>query len=178
MNNKTSRFAVIIVLLLGVWFMKVRQGNDDTFAPPGLPVAPVPYQPAENTGKTEIYHSRGMGSVDTGLFSAGPYLIGGVEVIDTNNGKKHVLGTVDLRRDIERIAAGEKHSHRNDGTVFRNFEKILPQKPSGYYREYVVPTKGIHGAGPQRLVIGKEGEIYYTPDHYETFIRVAGQDPP
>ncbi len=178
MKNKSSRFAVIIVLLLGVWFMKVRQGQNDTFVPPGLPVAPVPYQPTENTGTAEIYHSSSLGSVDTGLFIAGPYQVGGVEVVDINNGKKHSLGVIDLRPAIERIAAGEKHPHRNDGSIFRNFEKILPQKPSGYYREYVVPTMGIHGPGPQRLVIGKEGEIYYTPDHYETFIRVSGQDPP
>ena len=39
-----------------------------------------------------------------------------------------------------------------------------------YYREYVVPTPGINGAGPQRIVVGRFGEWYYTPDHYKTFI--------
>jgi len=31
---------------------------------------------------------------------------------------------------------------------------------------------GINGAGPQRIVTGNGGEIYYTPDHYQTFIRL------
>jgi filamentous hemagglutinin len=26
--------------------------------------------------------------------------------------------------------------------------------------------------GPQRVVIGKKGEVYYTGDHYNTFTRV------
>ncbi|MBQ3636617.1 MAG: hypothetical protein II951_13530 [Bacteroidales bacterium] len=26
--------------------------------------------------------------------------------------------------------------------------------------------------GLQRIVVGAKGEIYYTPDHYQTFIRI------
>jgi guanyl-specific ribonuclease Sa len=58
--------------------------------------------------------------------------------------------------------------------VFQNREKRLPQKPAGYYREWVHPTPGLRGPGPQRIVTGKEGEIYYSPDHYETFRRLDG----
>jgi len=54
--------------------------------------------------------------------------------------------------------------------VFNNREGLLPKKPAGYYREYVHPTPGIKGTGPERIVTGKAGELYYTPDHYETFI--------
>lgn len=97
-----------------------------------------------------------------------------VAVVDIRTGKTIVLGTVDLKPTLVRIAAGEKHPHRNDGSVFRNFGDKLPRKKAGYYREYVVPTPGISGPGPQRLVIGAEGEVYYTSDHYETFIRVKG----
>jgi filamentous hemagglutinin len=28
----------------------------------------------------------------------------------------------------------------------------------------------VSGAGPQRIVSGQGGELYYTPDHYKTFI--------
>lgn len=42
--------------------------------------------------------------------------------------------------------------------------------PVGYYTEYVHPTPGILGPGPQRIVVGQGGEMYYTADHYKTFI--------
>jgi filamentous hemagglutinin len=50
-----------------------------------------------------------------------------------------------------------------------NGKPALPVQPLGYYREYVVPTPGVNGPGPQRIVIGQGGEMYYTPDHYDTF---------
>lgn len=39
--------------------------------------------------------------------------------------------------------------------------------------EYVHPTPGVDGPGPQRIVVGKCGEMYYTADHYEAFISIA-----
>jgi guanyl-specific ribonuclease Sa len=81
-------------------------------------------------------------------------------------------GTIDLQPTLDRIARGEKNSHRNDGSTFGNRERRLPQKPSGYYTEYVHPTKGISGPGPQRVIVGKGGDIWYTPNHYETFKKI------
>lgn len=92
----------------------------------------------------------------------------GVRVL--NYGKVFWSGTMDLSATIARIKAGKRHSHRNDGSVFGNRERRLPTKRRGYYREYVHPTEGIRGPGPQRLVVGQGGEWYYTPDHYESFI--------
>lgn len=60
----------------------------------------------------------------------------------------------------------------HDGTTFLNREGILPSKPSGYYKEYTVPTLGTQGRGPQRIVSGQNGVMYYTPDHYETFQQI------
>lgn len=82
-------------------------------------------------------------------------------------------GPVDLSETIERIRAGETFPHRNDGSVFGNRERLLPSKPRGYYREYVHPTDGINGPGPQRLVVGKDGDWWYTPDHYASFIQLG-----
>ncbi|GAA2776567.1 ribonuclease domain-containing protein [Saccharopolyspora taberi] len=59
-----------------------------------------------------------------------------------------------------------------DGTVFGNREDLLPQRPSGYYREYTVPTPGSPDRGARRLVTGESSEIYYTGDHYESFVVV------
>lgn len=79
-------------------------------------------------------------------------------------------GAVDLGPTLDRIARGEKYPHRNDGSVFGNREGRLPKKPRDWYREYVVPTPGVHGPGPQRIILGRDGEAFYTPDHYRMFI--------
>ncbi|WP_010581818.1 ribonuclease domain-containing protein [Schlesneria paludicola] len=86
-------------------------------------------------------------------------------------------GTVDLKPTIDRIERGDPHRHRNDGTIFQNRERRIPAKGTGYYKEYVHPTPGETGPGPQRVIIGQEGEIWYTPDHYRTFYRInSGED--
>lgn len=95
-----------------------------------------------------------------------------VKVYD-QDGKLVYRGDVDLRPVLERIEQGIQDPHRNDGAVHRNLERKLPPKPDReYYREYVVRTPGLKAVGPQRVIIGKGGEVYYTPDHYNTFIRV------
>ena len=76
-----------------------------------------------------------------------------------------------IQQDVDRIKEGIEYPHKNDGHIFNNREGILPkQLYNKYYREYVVPTPGINGACPQRIVVGRFGEWYYTPDHYKTFI--------
>ncbi len=81
-------------------------------------------------------------------------------------------GDVDLRETLARIDAGKKLKFRNDGTVFQNRERRLPAQASGYYREWVHPTPGLSGPGPQRVVTGAKGEAFYTPDHYQTFEQI------
>jgi guanyl-specific ribonuclease Sa len=80
-------------------------------------------------------------------------------------------GTIDLSASVARINAGIHYPHRNDGAVFQNREGRLPERPEGYYHEYVQPTPGQGGPGAQRIIKGSQGEWYYSPDHYETFIR-------
>ena len=82
-------------------------------------------------------------------------------------------GELDLTATLVRIARGEGFPHRNDGGVFGNRERRLPDRPGGYYREYVHPTPGVSGPGPQRLVIGAGGDMWYTPDHYDSFRAVV-----
>jgi hypothetical protein len=79
-------------------------------------------------------------------------------------------GPIDLRLTIARIVRGQRLSHREDGAVWRDRAHRLPRAPRGYWREYVHPTEGVRGPGPQRLVRGRGGELYYTPDHYRTLI--------
>ncbi len=107
-------------------------------------------------------------TIDTGN---GGLVVRDVEVRDLD-GRVAWRGDVDLAPELARIQAGESDPHRNDGGVFQNREGLLPDRPRGHYREYVVRTPGISHAGPQRLVIGADGEVYYTHDHYRSFRRV------
>ncbi len=50
-----------------------------------------------------------------------------------------------------------------------NRENLLPPRPPGHHREYVDPTEGMAGPGPRRIIIGQDGELYYTKDHYKSF---------
>ncbi|HEY2794379.1 MAG TPA: ribonuclease domain-containing protein, partial [Micromonosporaceae bacterium] len=71
------------------------------------------------------------------------------------------------------IDRGGPYPYKQDNTVFSNFEGLLPKRPSGYYREYTVVTPGSPDRGTRRLVVGKNGDIYYTDDHYESFRQVV-----
>lgn len=90
----------------------------------------------------------------------------------TPKGKPPMTGSVDVGSTLDRIRSGGSHPHPNDGSVFRNKEGLLPSQPQDHYREFVHPTPGVSGAGPQRVVTGGAGELFYTPDHYKTFVRL------
>jgi ribonuclease T1 len=72
------------------------------------------------------------------------------------------------------IESGEL-PYEEDGGVFQNRDRLLPEQPLGYYREYTVETPGSEDRGARRLVIGRGGETYYTRDHYQSFIGVQSQ---
>ena len=78
----------------------------------------------------------------------------------------------EARATIRRIRQGGPFPYTKDGTVFRNRERLLPQAANGYYREYTVTTPGRRDRGAQRIITGQQGEIYYTGDHYASFVRV------
>ena len=73
---------------------------------------------------------------------------------------------------LARIESGGPFPHRQDGTVFQNREGRLPPRPRGYYREYTVATPGAPNRGARRLVAGSDGDLWYTSDHYNTFVRI------
>lgn len=71
------------------------------------------------------------------------------------------------------IRAGGPYPYpRNDDVVFENREKRLPSKQSGYYREYTVKTPGSADRGARRLISGRAHELFYTGDHYSSFVVV------
>ena len=87
---------------------------------------------------------------------------------------------IDLTPALRRIADGKTLKqagyppHAGDGSTFLNLvdrevgRRPLPDKPRGYYVEYVVPPNdGARWPGPQRLIVGRGGEAYYSPQHYD-----------
>ena len=81
----------------------------------------------------------------------------------------------EARDTLRAIEQGGPFAYERDGTVFRNYEKVLPRQPRGYYREYTVKTPGLRHRGARRIVCGKVPECYYSPDHYRTFKRIREQ---
>lgn len=77
------------------------------------------------------------------------------------------------RRTLALIRQGGPFPYTRDGATFSNFERLLPRKSGGYYKEYTVPTPGVSDRGARRIVAGRDGEKYYTPDHYESFKFIA-----
>ena len=96
---------------------------------------------------------------------------------------------------LAKIAVCKPMPYGNDGNVHSQPHAGLPAKPAGYYLEYtlIVPNRPtgskpepvviggqtyMTGAvlsprGPERLMIGNHREVFYTPDHYTTFINLA-----
>ncbi len=58
------------------------------------------------------------------------------------------------------------------GDTFGNREGVLPD---GKYHECDIDTIGENSRGAKRLVYSDDGRIYYTEDHYETFILLYGE---
>ena len=73
------------------------------------------------------------------------------------------------------IQHGGPFRYRQDGVVFGNREGHLPPRQSGFYHEYTVPTPGAPDRGARRLITGGAAELYYTGDHYVSFVVVDPQ---
>lgn len=70
------------------------------------------------------------------------------------------------------IQSGGRLTYSRDGIVFNNAEHLLPAHNRGYYHEYTVPTPGSRDRGARRLITGQAHEVYYTGDHYASFVVV------
>lgn len=75
-------------------------------------------------------------------------------------------------KTLATIERGGPFAHQKDGSVFSNREGRLPAQGQGYYREYTVPTPGASDRGARRVVQGRNGDTWYTSDHYRTFVRI------
>lgn len=94
------------------------------------------------------------------------------------------LGTIavqqlpnEAQQTLQRIEAGGPFPYAKDGSRFGNYERILPRRARGYYREYTVKTPRSRNRGAKRIVCGGEeratSDCYYTEDHYNSFKRIS-----
>lgn len=72
------------------------------------------------------------------------------------------------------IQRGGPFPYPQDGEIFANREGRLPQRSSAYYREYTVDTPGSPDRGARRIIVGADGDRYYTSDHYDSFREIVG----
>ena len=71
----------------------------------------------------------------------------------------------------------DKTEGTHDGSNFKNKEGVLRHEDDNgnqvHYREYDVNNKEQgRGRDAERFVTGSDGSVYYTNDHYESFVRI------
>lgn len=64
------------------------------------------------------------------------------------------------------------------GDYFGNYEGQLPKKKGREYHECDIDTQGRRNRGARRIIYSTDGLIYYTGDHYETFVLLYDSDGP
>ncbi len=96
---------------------------------------------------------------------------------------------------LAKIAACKPLPYPHDGIVNTNSEGHMPQAPAGFYKEYTLMVPGrntgdgpvpvniggtdymtgpvLSARGPERIIIGGGKLIYYTMDHYATFVQLT-----
>ena len=84
----------------------------------------------------------------------------------------------EARQTQRLILSGGPFPYSKDGSVFGNFERRLPRRERGFYREYTVKTPGSRDRGARRIVCGGRQPTapeacYYTADHYASFKLIA-----
>ena len=62
------------------------------------------------------------------------------------------------------------------GDRFGNYEGLLPAEKGRSYKECDIDTLGKNSRGEKRIVYSNDGLIYYTPDHYESFTLMYGEE--
>ena len=102
------------------------------------------------------------GSVGEPLTSAGSAL--------TSDEREQVAVT------LRAVSRGGPFPYEQDGETFFNREGLLPDRPTGHYREYTVETPGSDDRGARRLVIGADGRTWFTRDHYGSFVEIDPQE--
>ncbi len=166
----TRRASLLLLLLVAV----VGCGGGATTAAPAVaPTLAAIGQPIDDSAlavtpaaRPRPTATRPPAPTATKVPPARPQTMDGLKVVSPNDLPPEGRKTLSL------IQKGGPFPYTRDGITFENREGRLPRKASGYYREYTVDTPGSPDRGARRIITGQNGEIYYTDNHYDTFVRV------
>lgn len=144
---------LVIALVAGVWWLASR---DDSMGSAGSAGGPG----AQSTA------TAGPGGTAYPSGSAGRTPDSGLDTIAESKLPKQAKEVLGL------IRAGGPFEYDQDDKTFQNREGILPSQKRGYYREYTVETTGSSDRGARRIIGGREGDRYWTDDHYDSFRQI------
>ncbi|HQZ18612.1 MAG TPA: ribonuclease domain-containing protein [Vicinamibacteria bacterium] len=147
------RLVLVLIVLAGVVLGRSR-GADTRATAPVAPPAPA----AARSGATAD--------------SATPATLD-LRAVDSAEHRAQIERVVEAMDLTGEPPAGVAQGGRRGGPkgVFQNAEGRLPRRRLGYWVESDVwPKNGPRDA--ERLIFGREREVYWTRDHYETFVRL------
>jgi len=145
-SRKTvSTIAGVIATVIVALIVGLQQGGSDGQSSAGRPV-------------------RASASADARCGAVAPARSGWIQAADLPAEARDVLAEIDHGGPFEYPG--------KDGSVFGNYECLLPHESSGYYHEYTVDTPGSSTRGARRIITGRDGELFWTADHYQTFSRI------
>jgi ribonuclease T1 len=84
----------------------------------------------------------------------------------------------DLPSDVREFVVDLIEAQKSGGTLesgvyFANVGTHLPAQPPGYYREFVVESASSPNSGMQSIVLGENGELYFTEDCGNSFVEIS-----
>ncbi len=139
---------VVLGLVLGLWWFAERDGTTAAGGAPGT-------RSSATAAPSGTAHPSTSDTPDSGLATVAESAL-----------------PREARATLELIRAGGPYPYEQDDRTFQNREGILPRQQRGYYREYTVETPGSDDRGARRIVGGRDGDRYWTSDHYDTFRQI------
>ncbi|KRE41884.1 ribonuclease domain-containing protein [Knoellia sp. Soil729] len=141
---------LVIALVAGAWWLATRDSSTGSAANPGT-------RATATAGQDRTAYPSGSvaNTPDSGLDT----------VAESKLPKE-------ARAVLQLIRAGGPYRYDQDDKTFQNREGTLPPQKKGYYREYTVETPGSNDRGARRIIGGREGDRYYTDDHYDSFRQI------
>lgn len=169
-SRRRITFALVALVVLVVAGWLIREAGTD---PAPGPSTPGPATQGSATQGSTTQGSTTQGSATQGSTTLGSATRGALPGQDSGLQVKALSKLPPEATTTWRLI--EKNGpfpYDRDGVVFENREKRLPAKAKEYYHEYTVPTPGSRDRGARRLIHGKERELYYTENHYDSFVLV------
>lgn len=170
---------LVLALALGIWLINGRSPGTPTSAgdqtgvtstSPSNSPEPSAAPSAESVQPSQSDSSTGAPASDpAGEATTAP-------AIDPDSGLPTVY-LLDLPPEaaetVQVIDNGPPYPYDKDGSTFGNYEGLLPDYERGYYQEFTVETPGSYDRGARRIVEGADAELYWTDDHYASFLRIV-----